>query len=304
MKQISLNVPAKINLFLHITGRRPDGYHLLESIFCPVDWYDQLSITTRETPGVSRSGGLTGLAPEDDLVVKAANALLEKGPLTTGLHIDLKKNIPSGAGLGGGSADAAYTIMAINELLQLNKKQDELMEIGVTLGADVPFFMGNGGAFVSGIGECIEPLALPELPIVIIKPPASIPTVDIFTHPDLTREASSVRILVFGFSQTSGLLNFVRTEARNQLQPVAELVCEQVSAAVSLMKRLPFELAPEWVRMSGSGSSVFGVFSSKQKALQAESALKQQCEASGLNHWLIKAVTTLPEASFKSQAVQ
>ncbi len=304
MKQIRLNVPAKINLFLHITGRRADGYHLLESIFCPVDWYDQLSITTRETPGVSRTGGLAGLAPEDDLVVKAANSLLKKSGINAGVHIDLKKNIPSGAGLGGGSADAAYTLMAINELLQLNKKQDELMAIGATLGADVPFFMGNGGAFVSGIGEFVEPLALPELPIVIVKPPASIATVDIFSHPDLTREASSVKMLVFGFSQTSGLLNFIRTEARNQLQPVAELVCKQVVVAVSLLQRLPFEIAPDWVRMSGSGSSVFGVFSSKQKALQAEAALKQQCESSGLNQWLVKAATTLPEASLKSQAVQ
>ncbi|MCE2680134.1 MAG: 4-(cytidine 5'-diphospho)-2-C-methyl-D-erythritol kinase [Burkholderiales bacterium] len=304
MKQISLNVPAKINLFLHITGRRADGYHLLESIFCPVDWYDQLSITTSEAAGVSRSGGLAGLAPEDDLVVKAANSLLKKSAINTGLHIDLKKNIPSGAGLGGGSADAAYTLMAINELLQLNQKKDELIAIGATLGADVPFFMGNGGAFVSGIGEIVEPLALPELPIVIVKPPASIATVDIFTHPDLTREASSVKMLVFGFSQTSELLNFVETEAENQLQPVAELVCKQVVDAVSLLKRLPFEIAPEWVRMSGSGSSVFGVFSSKQKALQAESALKQQCEVSSLNQWLVKAVTTLPKTPLKSQAVQ
>jgi 4-diphosphocytidyl-2-C-methyl-D-erythritol kinase len=303
MKQIQIKVPAKINLFLHVTGRRSDGYHLLESIFCPIDWYDDLTISICETPGITRTGGLPGLAQKDDLAVRAAHCLLDKLPLQTGVHIDLKKNIPSGAGLGGGSADAAYTLMAINELLQLNKTQQELATIGCTLGADVPFFLGNGPAFVSGIGDCIDAIALPEMAAVVIKPPASIPTVDIFRHPDLTREASSVKISVFGFSDSCGLPNFIANEGKNQLQPVAESVCKQVVEAVSLFQTLPHSHAAQWVRMSGSGSSVFGVFSNMLQARQAEVMLQQQREAQHSNQWLIKAVKTLPHANLKSQTV-
>ena len=304
MKRLHLKVRAKINLFLHITGRRPDGYPLLESLFCPIDWYDELTVTVLDTPGIRRTGGLPGLAPEDDLVVKAAQCLLKNAPVGTGLHIDLKKNIPSGAGLGGGSADAAYTLMAISELLGLNKSQSELMAIGSTLGADIPFFLGDGAAFVSGIGEQVQPLDLPELPLVVIKPPASIPTLAVFKHPDLTRNASSVKISVFGFSDSQGLLNFMRSEGTNQLQPVAEAMCKQVSEAVSLFNCLPAELAPQWVRMSGSGSAVFGVFLSKHQAQKAEKRLQQQCEANNLSDWQVKAVSSLPKASLKSQTVR
>lgn len=240
---VDVCAPAKINLFLHIIGRRSDGYHLLESVFALIDWCDTLHFDLRSDGGISRED-LTQPLPADDLVMRAARALQQAGATTQGVHIGIDKQIPSQAGLGGGSSDAASTLLALNRLWRLNFSLDQLQGIGVKLGADVPFFLGGHNAWVQGIGEQIQPVDLPAACWIVVKPSEGLATQRIFSHPQLKRDTQPAILSrfaddVFGFGQ-------------NDLQPVARKLCTGVDQALSWLSDCGLS-----ARMTGSGSAVF-----------------------------------------------
>lgn len=246
--------PAKLNLFLHITGQRADGYHLLQSVFMLIDWQDRLHFELRPQGGLSREGlnSDAQALPPDDLCLRAAKALQQATGCTQGVHIALDKQIPSQAGMGGGSSDAATTLIALNRLWQLNLGRDELAAIGLRLGADVPFFVRGENAWVEGIGDEITPLrgaaALPEADFLVIKPEAGLDTSKIFAHPALKRDSERATIEFFaanhyGFGQ-------------NDLQSVAQSICPDVKKVINWL-----ETQKSNARMTGSGSAVFAKIS-------------------------------------------
>ena len=239
--------PAKLNLFLHITGRRPDGYHLLQSVFMLVDWADTLHFERRKDGLITRED-LSWALPQDDLTVRAAQALRMATGCGEGAHIGIHKNVPAQAGMGGGSSDAASTLLALNQLWNLRLALPQLEKIGLTLGADVPFFLRGRNAWVEGIGETITPLenacALPKARFAIVKPTAGLDTKSIFSNPDLKRDSDSATILGFAAAH----FDF----GRNDLQPVAEALCPEVSEALSWLGSRGMQ-----GRMTGSGSAVF-----------------------------------------------
>ncbi|MBT2336892.1 4-(cytidine 5'-diphospho)-2-C-methyl-D-erythritol kinase [Variovorax paradoxus] len=259
MKAIyDLPAPAKLNLFLHITGRREDGYHLLQSVFMLIDWCDTLHVELRSDGQLSRED-LTTELPPDDLVLRAARALQAHAAPGQGAHIGIAKQVPAQAGMGGGSSDAATCLLALNRLWNLNLPLSRLAEIGVKLGADVPFFLGGRNAWVEGIGEKISPVNIPSARFVVVKPPQGLDTRLIFSAPDLQR-ATPVAI-ISGFAADSEQLEAPNPESsafkvldfgHNDLQPVAQRLCPAVTEAIEWLGAQGLK-----ARMTGSGSSVF-----------------------------------------------
>ena len=235
--------PAKLNLFLHITGRRDDGYHLLQSVFMLIDWCDTLHFDVRDD-GVIEREDLTVALPADDLVMRAARALQQASGTPLGAHIAIEKRIPAQAGMGGGSSDAATTLLALNRLWGLNWPLSKLMPLGLALGADVPFFLGGHNAWIEGIGEQINPITLPPSRFVVIKPDAGLETAKIFRHPELQRATETATMPVFAVNPYGF--------GRNDLQPVAQALCPEITDAIQWLGS--FGLSP---RMTGSGSAVF-----------------------------------------------
>ncbi len=235
--------PAKLNVFLHIVGRLPNGYHALQSVFMLIDWCDKLHIETTTHPAITRQD-LGPPLPANDLCVQAAKALQEAAGVRAGAHITLDKQLPSQAGLGGGSSDAASTLMALNRLWDLNWPKERLLPIALSLGADVPFFLCGQSAWVEGVGERITPIDLPEAQFVVLKPSAGLETAQIFKDPGLKRDSEPATITGFA-AQGFGF-------GRNDLQPVAQKWCPEVTQALEWLERLG--LHP---RMTGSGSAVF-----------------------------------------------
>lgn len=235
--------PAKLNLFLHITGRRADGYHLLQSAFMLIDWCDSLDFELRADGQISRED-LTVALPADDLVVRAARLLQAHCGCPLGAHIRIRKSIPAQAGMGGGSSDAASTLLALNRLWKLNLSRDALAQLGLALGADVPFFVRGHNAWVEGIGEKITPLELPAGRFVVVKPPTGLETRLIFSDPALKRDTEPATI--YGFAaNTFGF-------GRNDLQAVAQRLCPDVDHAIAWLNSKGLQ-----ARMTGSGSAVF-----------------------------------------------
>lgn len=239
--------PAKLNLFLHITGRRPDGYHLLQSVFMLIDWCDTLHFDLRQDGGVTRED-LTQPLPPDDLVLRAARALQAATGCRLGAHIGVHKRVPAQAGLGGGSSDAASTLLALNRLWKLQLPRSQLQAIGLTLGADVPFFLCGGNAWVEGIGDIIAPLelehALPGARFAVVKPAAGLETKAIFSHPLLKRDCASATIQGFAAAHYQF--------GSNALQPVAQTLCPEIGQAIDWLASKGLQ-----GRMTGSGSAVF-----------------------------------------------
>jgi 4-diphosphocytidyl-2-C-methyl-D-erythritol kinase len=244
--------PAKLNLFLHITGRRPDGYHLLQSVFMLIDWYDTLHFDLRQNGKLSRED-ITLALPEDDLILRAARLLQEASGTALGAHIAVEKAIPAQAGMGGGSSDAATCLLSLNKLWGLNYSVKQLSQLGLKLGADVPFFLSGNNAWVEGVGEIITPISLPPAQFLVVKPPEGLETAKIFGSEFLRRDSKPATISVFaanpfGFGQ-------------NDLQPVAQRLCPQISEAIAWLETA--SLAPSVVqgrvkgKMTGSGSAVF-----------------------------------------------
>jgi 4-diphosphocytidyl-2-C-methyl-D-erythritol kinase len=235
--------PAKLNLFLHITGRRDDGYHLLQSVFMLIDWCDTLHFDVRDDGVIARED-LTLPLPANDLVVRAARLLQQASGTRLGAHIAIEKHIPAQAGMGGGSSDAASTLLALNRLWGLNWPLAKLMPLGLTLGADVPFFLGGHNAWVEGIGESLRPLDLPPARFVVLKPAAGLETAKIFQSPELQRATENATMPVFAVDPYGF--------GRNDLQSVAQALCPEVDQALQWLAS--FGLSP---RMTGSGSAVF-----------------------------------------------
>ncbi len=252
MNTLWLPAPAKINRFLHVVGRRPDGYHLLESLFVLVGFGDTLRLA-RRTDGVLRLlDPLPGVPSERDLCWRAAQRLQEHTGCRQGADIGLRKRLPQGGGLGGGSSDAATVLLGLNRLWGTGLKRAELAALGLGLGADVPFFIGGRNALVTGIGETLHPLTVPCAWYLVLEPGVVVPTAEIFAAPDLTRSGQSSKIAVF--SEAYG---------KNDLQAVATRRYPQIARCL------------EWLsafgdaRMSGSGGCVFAAFAHEAEARHA-----------------------------------
>ena len=235
--------PAKLNLFLHITGRRDDGYHLLQSVFMLIDWCDTLHFDVRDD-GVIEREDLTIALPADDLVMRAAQSLQRASGTSLGAHIAIGKHIPAQAGMGGGSSDAATTLLTLNRLWGLNWPLSKLMPLGLALGADVPFFLGGHNAWVEGIGEKMTPVDLPAARFAVVKPNAGLETAKIFRSSELQRATETATMPVFAVNPYGF--------GRNDLQPVAQALCPEITEALQWLGS--FGLSP---RMTGSGSAVF-----------------------------------------------
>ncbi len=243
--------PAKLNLFLHITGQRPDGYHLIQSVFMLIDWCDTLHFELRQDGQISRSdvpGDIAEPLPLEDLTLRAARALQQACGTSLGVHISLEKRIPSQAGMGGGSSDAASCLLALQRLWGVKLPHSELLAIALRLGADVPFFLSGGHAWVEGVGERITPMTLPAADFLVIKPAQGLSTQAIFSAPTLKRDSETATILGFAANAYGPIFEF----GRNDLQPVALEICPQIAQSLDWLSAKQLK-----GRMTGSGSAVF-----------------------------------------------
>jgi len=248
-----VSAPAKVNLFLHVTGRRDDGYHLLESLIVPIDWCDTIALSPRGDSEIVRAGEVADVPAADDLAIRAARALRDASGAREGVTIKIRKRIPQGAGLGGGSSDAASVLLALNRLWGLRMSRRDLAAIGATLGADVPFFVGGGAAIARGTGEILTRVSIPTHWLALAIPPVRVSTKDIFADLQLTPVAVSAKMDVF--SEGYG---------RNDLEDTAKSRFAAVRDAIDALSRA----APN-ARMTGSGACAFAVFADESDAQQA-----------------------------------
>ncbi len=247
--QTAYPAPAKLNLFLHVVGRRPDGYHLLQSVFRFLDYGDQLHFKLREDGRITRTTDLVGVPEEKDLVIRAARLLQEATGCTLGVEIGMEKHLPMGGGLGGGSSDAATVLLALNRLWHLHLPRAELQRLGLQLGADVPVFVFGESAFAEGVGELLQPVSLPPAWYVVIVPPVAVATAEIFAAPELTRDTTSIKMCGLSIAQL-----------RNDLQAVVCARYPEVAECLSWLERFGN------ARMTGSGACVFAEFSAQDEA--------------------------------------
>lgn len=250
--------PAKINLFLHVVGRRADGYHLLQTVFQFVDLCDTLHFDVRADGRITRSIDVPGVSVDDDLTLRAARALQAATGVQVGVDVTLIKRIPTGGGLGGGSSDAASTLVALNRLWQCNLSRTDLMQIGLGLGADVPVFVFGQNAFAEGVGEQLTAVTLPERAFVVAQPHVSVPTPEIFRASDLTRDTFLITIADF-LTQPSASFgrNDLESVVRRLYPSVGVGLDQLVRCALAAAKADPSESYAPVVRMSGSGSCAF-----------------------------------------------
>ncbi len=261
--------PAKLNLFLHVTGRRDDGYHMLQSVFMLIDWCDTLHFERRSDGQVLRQD-LSVKLPADDLITRAARLLQKHTGCTEGVAIAIEKRIPAQAGMGGGSSDAASCLLALNRLWDLKLSLPTLEQLGLQLGADVPFFLRGHNAWVEGVGEQITPVALPPARFCVIKPSAGLETAQIFRDPLLNRATNPATISDFAADHYGF--------GHNDLQPVAEVLCPEVAQALRCMSNAGMN-----GKMTGSGSAVFSLCHGP-----SQSNLVQVPE-----HWLVQECSNL-----------
>lgn len=253
--KLTCPAPAKLNLFLHVTGRRADGMHLLQTLFRFIDLSDTLHFELRTDGVVHRTNFIEAVPEEQDLCVRAARLLQKNTGCTLGTDITLEKCIPMGGGLGGGSSDAATTLIALNRLWSLGLTRDQLMELGLELGADVPVFLFGENAFAEGVGEKLQAYELSEAWYVVLFPPVHVPTAKIFSHPELTRDSVSI------------IIRALRTQPlRNDLQPVVCRLYPEVASYIETLGKFGKAM------MTGSGACVFAEFPDQQ---QAEAVLQK-----------------------------
>ena len=246
-----LPAPAKLNLFLHVIGRRDDGYHLLQSAFVLIDWCDTLHIERRDDGQLARHD-LGDALPPDDLCLRAAALLQQESGTSFGADISIDKRLPSGAGMGGGSSDAATTLLALARLWGLSWPRSRLQALAARLGADVPFFVGGENAFVEGIGERLTPITVPRQWLAVVKPAASVATREIFDSPLVVRNTEAV--IISGFLADASMVRGFGAGSfgRNDLQPAAMSRCADIGEAARWL-----EARFGHSRMTGSGSAVF-----------------------------------------------
>ncbi|MGL4408713.1 MAG: 4-(cytidine 5'-diphospho)-2-C-methyl-D-erythritol kinase [Zoogloea sp.] len=244
-----LPAPAKINLFLHIVGRRPDGYHLLQTAFRMLDWGDEITLRRRDDGQLCRTTDVPGVPPEADLVIRAARLLQQETGTAYGADIGVLKRVPMGGGLGGGSSDAATVLIGLNRIWGCGLDRPTLQALGLRLGADVPFFIYGETAFAEGVGEELHPLEVPPAWYVLVAPPVSVPTAEIFSSKELTRDTEPRIIRVFAAHDT-----------RNDMQAVACSKYPEVKQTISWLS------SKGSARMSGSGGCSFASFETEAQA--------------------------------------
>jgi 4-diphosphocytidyl-2-C-methyl-D-erythritol kinase len=266
--------PAKLNLFLQITGRRPDGYHQLQTVFRLLDWGDTLHLRVREDPIIARHGeSATGVAEADDLMVRAAKLLQSTSKTSKGADISVEKRIPAGGGFGGGSSDAATVLVALDHLWGLDLGIERLAELGLQLGADVPVFVRGDNAWAEGVGEKLTPVLLPAAWYVLADPGILVPTGDLFQAPDLTRNAAPAKIADFVSGNVLG----------NAFEPVLRRREPAIEAAFAALSRIGTP------RLTGSGSGCFVEFADRASA---EAALADLPD--GLRAWMAAGAERSP----------
>ena len=275
LTQLSCLAPAKLNLFLHVTGQREDGYHLLQTAFQLIDRCDQLYFNVRSDGVIHRTNCIENIPESVDLVVRAAQLLQKHTGNHLGADITLEKKIPTGAGLGGGSSDAASTLMALNYLWQCNLTVQELMQLGVQLGADVPFFLFGENAFAEGIGDELHALPSSNHWYVVIEPGVHVPTATIFSAKELTRDTKRIRITDFS--------NAVKSPLKNDLQTVACALFPVIEDAIIWLNQFGD------AKMTGSGSSIFCSFSSEEEARKISGQVPNAWVS-----WVAKALSQHP----------
>ncbi|AUF94928.1 4-diphosphocytidyl-2-C-methyl-D-erythritol kinase [Pseudomonas fluorescens] len=249
MTTLSLPAPAKLNLWLHIIGRRDDGYHELETVFQFLDHADQLRFALRDDDQVRLQTDVPGVDHDSNLIVRAARQLQQQSGCTQGVDIWLEKLLPMGGGIGGGSSDAATTLLGLNHLWQLGWDLDRLAALGLSLGADVPVFVRGHAAFAQGVGEQLTPVDPAEPWYVVLVPQVSVSTAEIFSHPQLTRDSLPLK-----------MRPVPEGNSRNDCQPVVEQSYPEVRNALNLLGKYTE------ARLTGTGSCVFGAFPSKAEA--------------------------------------
>lgn len=262
--------PAKLNLLLHITGRREDGYHLLQTIFQFIDYCDELVFTPRNDSQVRIASAISDVPPHDNLIYRAAMLLKETTACPLGATVSFQKRIPLGGGLGGGSSNAATTLLALNRLWELELTLDELAQLGIRLGADVPVFVYGKAAWAEGIGEKLTAIALPEPWYVVIIPACHVTTAKIFSHSQLTRDSTPIKIH-----------DFNEEDSRNDCEPLVKRLYPEVAAALDWLG----QYTP--ATLTGTGACIFGRFSEQQDAQAVLEKLPETFSgfmAKGLNY--------------------
>jgi len=273
-KTITVSAPAKLNLFLHITGQREDGYHLLQTVFQFLDYADSITLSLRDDGEINRLTELTGVTAENDLVVKTAKLLQKYCDSRFGVDISVDKILPMGGGLGGGSSNAASVLVALNHLWGCGLNQEKLMQLGVQLGADVPVFIFAHSAWAEGVGERLKEVDLPEKWYLVLKPPINVSTAEVFSNSQLRRDCATITIRDFLTGQTENVCE----------KPVREMYSEVDRALIDLAK---FGES----RLTGTGACVFAAFDSKEEAEKALTELSEKWDgfvARGMNQTPLK----------------
>lgn len=260
--ELACPAPAKLNLFLHVTGRREDGYHLLQTVFCFLDFSDRLTFTLRQDGVIRLRQTIPGVPEENDLCIRAARLLQQAGNIPSGVEIGVEKRIPMGGGLGGGSSDAATVLLALNRLWNMHWSRDRLMKLGVSLGADVPVFLFGENAFAEGIGEKLVSVVLPPAWYLVLTPPVHVPTAAVFASHELTRNTIPIKIPPFSVGQ-----------GRNDLEPVVCKAYPEVARHLAWLRQLSQDGHATMAAMTGSGACVFARFDSEQQARSALSGI-------------------------------
>lgn len=274
--RLSCPAPAKLNLFLHVTGRRADGYHLLQTLFRFIDLHDTLHFDLRADGMVRRGNAVEGVDEDQDLCVRAARLLQSETGCKLGVDIGLEKRIPMGGGLGGGSSDAATTLVALNRLWSLGLSRERLMQLGLRLGADVPVFLFGENAFAEGVGERLQAFALPATWYVVLFPPVHVPTANIFTHPELTRDSVSITMRALSIWQSEHAGDLSGLKLRNDLQTVVCKLYPEVARYIDLLGRYGNAM------MTGSGACVFAGFTAHDAAQNALRELQETFDVRGV----------------------
>ncbi len=265
--KLSVLAPAKLNLFLHVIGQRSDGYHLLQSAFVLLDFGDTLFLERRDDSRICRTSTLKDVDAEADLVVRAAKLLQRESGTRHGADIAVTKRIPIGGGLGGGSSDAASTLLALNNLWGLKMPGAQLQSLALSIGADVPFFVFGRNAWAEGIGEQLLPLDIPEWWYVVLSPMIQVPTAYVFGRPELTRNTIPLKITDFSASGLADLCN--------DLQPVVMKAFPAVAGSIRALDSVS-QKSVFGARMTGSGACVFAAFEHERDARVAFQKLQSQ----------------------------